>query len=569
MKIFNWIIKSRAGKMALSAMQAVGLSAAVGVAGIAAWQFLGAPADNTAFSPQSYDPGEVVYVAGAAGGSYDANGEVKSAFQAKSSKAIEMTERLSAAQKRADEYDDSVTLPAGTAEPAMAAYQMGSSEGLGMGSNAAREENNPMAMVQRSMAGVTDALSRVQSQSQGAAAQAGQKPEGAVPTLASASKDWGSSAAKQSLSGGNGSAFNSTFAIQGQAGGAADGKGQAAAMAQAGDVIAQAQQQAMGMTEGMRMRGQTSFGKEDGLGGSRNAVIADQRRSKAAGDLEFIRKRSADAALNKHRSTNEGARAFLASTKISGGVSVTGDSVVLGEGQGSKDFDSDYNVNTGRIRSAMDAVASREADRHKDRLSMQRWFWAALGVAVSAMIAIPFLKNITIFGVNLGLVMACLAIGVLSIGFVKAAHYAGTWGKSGLSTTFMITLGILIGGVWASFHFADAFKTFYQKVAKIFGIGGKGGATAGGGATGGAGAAGGGAAGGGAAGGAGAAGGGAAAGAGTAGATTAASTATAATTTTAATATTAGATTAAMSAGTAALWMLGSVGAGALLGGML
>lgn len=537
MKIFHWIIKSRAGKVALSAMQAVGLSAAVGVAGIAAWQFLGSSADNTAFSPQSYNPGEVVYVAGAAGGSYEANGEVKSAFQAKSSKAIEMMERLSAAQKRADEYDDSVTLPASTAEPAMAAYQMGSSEGLGMGANAAGEENNPMAMVQRSMAGVTDALSRVQSQAQGAASQAGQKPEGAVPTLASASKDWGSSAAKQSLSGGNGSAFNSTFAIQGQAGGAANGKGQAAAMAQAGDVIAQAQQQAMGMTEGMRMRGQASFGKEDGLGGSRNAVIADQRHSKAAGDLEFIRKRSADAALNKRRSTNEGARAFLASTKISGGVSVTGDSVVLGEGQGSKDFNSDYDVSSGRIRGAMDAVANQEADRHKDRLSMQRWFWAALGTAVAAMIAIPFLKHITIFGVNLGLVTACLAIAVLAIGFVKAAHYAGTWGKSGLSTTFMITLAILIGGVWASFHFADAFETFYKEVAHVFGIGAPQGASM-------------------------------AATEATAGATTAA-TASANTAAASTAAAAAGATTATMSAGTATLWMLGGLGAGALLGGLL
>lgn len=470
MKIFHWIIKSRAGKMALSAMQAVGLSAAVGVAGIAAWQFLGAPADNTAFSPQSYDPGEVVYVAGAAGGSYDANGEVKSAFQAKSSKAIEMTERLSAAQKRADEYDDSVTLPSSTAEPAMAAYQMGSSEGLGMGSNAAREENNPMAMVQRSMAGVTDALSRVQSQAQGAAAQAGQKPEGAVPTLASASKDWGSSAAKQSLSGGNGSAFNSTFAIQGQAGGAADGKGQAAAMAQAGDVIAQAQQQAMGMTEGMRMRGQASFGKEDGLGGSRNAVIADQRRSKAAGDLEFIRKRSADAALNKHRSTNEGARAFLASTKISGGVSVTGDSVVLGEGQGSKDFNSDYNVNMGRVKGAIDSVSASEAERRQDRHNMQKWLWRAIFTCLGAMIAIPLLKN-SFWGWFGAIAMTIMALGTAAMAIVKAAQYAHKWGASGLSTTIMIISGFMVAGVAAAWIFRSAFKEFFDKVAAKLGIG--------------------------------------------------------------------------------------------------
>lgn len=93
MNIFKWLT-GRAGKMALSAAQAVGLSAVVGVAGIAAWQYLDSPADNTAFNPAAqYDPGEVVYVAGASGGAYGANGEVESAFRAKPSKAIEMTEK--------------------------------------------------------------------------------------------------------------------------------------------------------------------------------------------------------------------------------------------------------------------------------------------------------------------------------------------------------------------------------------------------------------------------------------------------------------------------------------------
>ena len=73
MNIFKWIT-GRAGKMALSAAQAVGLSAVVGVAGIAAWQYLDAPADNTAFNPAAqYNPGEIVYVAGASGGAYGAN----------------------------------------------------------------------------------------------------------------------------------------------------------------------------------------------------------------------------------------------------------------------------------------------------------------------------------------------------------------------------------------------------------------------------------------------------------------------------------------------------------------
>ena len=80
MNIFKWIT-GRAGKVALSAMQAVGLTAVVGVAGIAAWQYLDSPAEtNNTFTPAAYDSGEVVYVAGAntgayAGGSYAGGGE--------------------------------------------------------------------------------------------------------------------------------------------------------------------------------------------------------------------------------------------------------------------------------------------------------------------------------------------------------------------------------------------------------------------------------------------------------------------------------------------------------------
>ena len=98
MNIFKWLGKS--GKIALSTAQAVGLSAVIGVAGIAAWQYLDAPSDNTAFNlGGQYNPGEVVYVAGANGGSYGANGEVQSSFLATPSKAIEMTEKMALAQR--------------------------------------------------------------------------------------------------------------------------------------------------------------------------------------------------------------------------------------------------------------------------------------------------------------------------------------------------------------------------------------------------------------------------------------------------------------------------------------
>lgn len=484
MNIFKWIT-GRAGKMALSAAQAVGLSAVVGVAGIAAWQYLDAPADNTAFNPAAqYNPGEIVYVAGASGGAYGANGEVQSAFRAKPSKAIEMTEKMTLAQQRAEELDDSVTIPSSAAPSDPRAYQMGGTEGLGMGGNRANEQdlkNNPMALVQQSMAGVSEAVSRAQAQAQGqAAAAAGQAPAGQAPagTLASATRDWGSSAATKGISGGGGNSFNSSFSIQDS--GKNTGKGAAgAANMNVGDVLASAQARANQMMEGTHLRSRSSFGKDDGMGGSRDTVGGNARNSKEGKDLEFIRKRSADAAKNKNRAANEGSRAFLASTRISGGMTVVGDNVTTGQGQDSQDFDAVNEVNLRGIK-AWGVSAEEEALlRQKDRQTLLKWMWSAIGVALAAMIAIPFLKNITVLGIPVGLIaaiiMAVAATAVCVVGFVKAAQYANRWGGEGLSTALMIITPLMTAGVWASFIWATAFKNFYTNILDKLGLGSSGG----------------------------------------------------------------------------------------------
>ena len=484
MKIFKWLT-DRGGKMALSAAQAVGLSAVVGVAGIAAWQFLDTPTDNTAFNlGGQHNRGEVVYVAGASGGTYGENGEIQSAFMATPSKAIEMTEKQALAQKQAEEAAESFTIPVDDvpSSPALAgAYQMGGSEGLGMGGNFANEEilkNNPMAFAQQSIAGVTDAITRAQAQAQGAGqngtAAAGGQPAGAAPALASASRDWGSSAATRGLSGGGGTAFNSSFVVQDsqKGGGSAASAG---TPQQAARVMQQFQEQlAASGQEGQRLRAQANFGGSQGLDPDWDATAAGFRNAREGKDLEFIRKRSADAAGNRNRAANEGARAFLASTKISGGLRVSGANVTTGQGQSSADFNGEYDSQLRAIQgwstdSNMDAI-----QRQEDRNAMIKWMWTATAVALAAMIAIPLVKNITVLGVPVGfwlaLGIAALATYACGKGFVEAAQYARRWGGSGMSTAIMAITPILTGGVWASFIWAKAFKNLYTKVGEKLGF---------------------------------------------------------------------------------------------------
>lgn len=479
MNIFKWIT-GRAGKVALSAMQAVGLTAVVGVAGVAAWQYLDSPAEtNNTFTPAAYDSGEVVYVAGAntgayAGGSYAGGGESQSSMQI-STNTLKRLERQEMSQRAAEEmaeYAPDYSASVASSSPTQA-YQMGGTEGLGTGANVANEfdlKNNPMAAMQQSMAGVTDMISQAQAQAQqqAQAAAPGQAPAGA-PTLASASKNWGSSGATSGGSSGN--VFNSSFAVQDS--GKNKGSVSAAdAAKQAGDVMASAQAQAARMMrDGSSMRARSSFGNNNMIGEGRDASVQNSRTSKDGRDLDFIRRRSADAAKNKNRSAVEGARAFLASTKISGGMMISSDNVTTGQGQGSKDFNQDYDANLRGIKTWSANMENKTAQRDKARHDMQTWFWVALGTAIAAAVAIPFLKHIKLFGVPIvALALAAVATAFCAVGFAKAMSFAKTYGKSSYSTMAMTLTGLSIAGVWSSFFLSGAHKVIAKHAFTILGM---------------------------------------------------------------------------------------------------
>lgn len=468
MNIFKWLT-GRAGKMALSAAQAVGLSAVVGVAGIAAWQYLDSPADNTAFNPAAqYDPGEVVYVAGASGGTYGANGEVESAFRAKPSKAIEMTEKMTLAQKQAQAMEDDV-IPSVSVSPTPSAYQMGATEGLGMNANDGKGEGldgNPLAAIQGTMSGMKDVISRAQAQAQAQAGAQNPEEKPGKATLASAKRT-----SAGSSSAGHGQAFNSSFVIQnsGKNTGSRAVAG-AGSPEEVGNIFASAQAQANRTVEGMQMRSRSNFGPgNNSLGADKDLSVGDARSSKEGKDLVFIQKRSADAARNKNRSANEGSRAFLASTKVSGGMRIVGDTVAIGQGQGSKDFD---NVNEANLRgigkwtqSAVDEATLRRIDRQ----NLQKWLWKAIATCLAAMIAIPLLKH-SFWGWFAAIALTVVALATAAMAIVKAGQFANKWGGSGMSTAVIIVGGLMAAGVAMAWIFRGAFKEFYKSIGEELGL---------------------------------------------------------------------------------------------------
>ncbi|MCQ2410950.1 MAG: hypothetical protein MJ053_05690, partial [Elusimicrobiaceae bacterium] len=458
-------------------------------AGLGAWQYLSGPADDTnAFNPAQYNPGEVVYVAGANTGAYGSNshtgktGEPGSSVQV-SARTIQQLERQELAERAEQELADTV-ITSSPAEPmpeSRGAYQMGGTEGLGMGANFANEltsPDNPMGALNSSMAGMKAMIANAQQQVAGKAAQVGSGAQTgdsantkASPTsqgaLASVTPNW-------SRSGGGGQAFNSSFSVQdsGKNGGAAGGRnGSGRGATEAMDALTAAQQQAAGMLEGARIKGKSSFGPMEGVGANRNATVSNGGRGKQAkDDLEFFTKRSIEVAKNKHRNNTE-ANVFLASTQISGGMMIAAENFRTGQGQGSKDFSSSLDANLRGIGTwSLDTSASEK--KHQDDYdNLKTWFWVTLITAVVTAIAIPLVKNIPVYGWWIALGLAVLATALCIVGYVKAFQYANTWGNEGFSKTLLWTTPLEVLGVWASFVSFATSLSIMGKVGALFGVG--------------------------------------------------------------------------------------------------
>jgi len=226
----------------------------------------------------------------------------------------------------------------------------------------------------------------------------------------------------------------------------------------------------------MRMRSQSNFGNTEGFSGSWDASVANARTSKEANELKFIRKRSADAAANKHRSANEGARAFLASTKISGGMRITGENVTTGQGQGSTDVNNEYETNLRGIKDWADARDAYEEKRQQKLNELKGWFWGAVAIAIAAMIAIPYLKRLPApWGWIAAAAMAVAALAVIVVGFVKCMKFFkefDDYGFKGWPAAITILLPILAAGVGISF-IKKVSDWIIKQMDKILGLGEK------------------------------------------------------------------------------------------------
>lgn len=471
MNIFKWL-KSKSGKLPITLAQAAGITAVVGAAGFGAMTFLSSPSDNTnTFLPPSYNQGEVVYVAqSAGGGSYEANGEVGSSFNAAPSRAIQLANQAAdrQAQTRALEESSRQTPALGGSDAPAApqmpqAYQLTGAD-LGQGLGGGKDKNlnaslDAFSTIQNQLTGVTQAINNAQagaSQAPGAPAQAAEGQSAAK--LASAPRNWGSGGLTRA--GGGGGSSNS-FAVQNSGKNArTNGGASAAEMAQAGDAIAQAQA-AMAQLQaegGRRMRSQANFGRSEGLTKDKDARTGASRRfGKGKDELDFIRKHSADIASNKTNSANEAGRPFLASTVISDGLIVNGEQVTTGQGASSGDLGNNFDKQMKGIGAKLGQVQADMDEQELARNELKSWLWKMLTVALAAILAIALMPRVTLLGKAAAYGLAAGTAGWLWYNTInKITHYNGVCGSDKWSVIGWITAGIMTAGlgaaVWWGMH---------------------------------------------------------------------------------------------------------------------
>ncbi len=490
MNILKWL-KNKAGKMPISIAQIGGIAAVVGAAGFGAMTYLSSPStDNNAFIPPSVyeQQGNVQYVAqSAGGGQYTSNGEVASAFHATQSDSIRLANREFEREKQARALAEADVQPTYAGEDNSMqmpkAYQMGQADlGLGMGSTGDKQQNGSLEMfsqLQKQLSGIGDVVNNAQAKAS-ASQQGGAKADGTSGTsgqtaaqLANAQRNWGQGGLTRAGSGGG---IDNSFALQ-NSGKNQGGQGAeaATAMAQMGNVMADARAALGQMQEGARMRSRANFGPSDGLGSDRNLSGQRERRlsTKERDELSLIHKQTAEIAKNKTNAATAGMDPFLASAKLSGGITVDGGNVTTGQGASSSDL-SNADKQLRGVRAGLAGVQANMDERKAVRDELKAWLWTMLTVGVAAILVITALVSLAKAGfwnawawVAAGVATAVALAYIWGNTISKIADYNGLNGSDKLTTLGWVLSGIVTGGI-AMAWFVFSGEKLGNKIANLF-----------------------------------------------------------------------------------------------------
>lgn len=373
----------------LSATQAIAASAAVGLGGIAAWQFLSSSSpSDTAYNSLGYQPQEeIVYVSSASTGKYGRGESTESSFRAAPSKAIEMQQQEAEylrQQELAREEAERAAYEANLSTPSVQANSFGGlNEGLGNKKLEAMTPEEIKALQAQTMQQAQDAIAAGKAQADAIAAAAASGVNGAASRggLGAAA---GASGRSGSMMAGTGLSSSGSVQYVGMPGATGDGSMGSGGLSSGVDAPYLPDQEGARIPVARNQRANPSFG----------AHVSRIQDSKDFNSLELMAKRSAEIAGNETRSANEAGRAFMASTQNSGGIRLDGvGEVSVGQGASSDDFgDASLSGIHSAVGGAMDDLMTAEEQFRQDRKNLRKKLRKLIGYTfVAFAIGIPWL----------------------------------------------------------------------------------------------------------------------------------------------------------------------------------
>ena len=413
MKWIKNLLRQKAGKLALTGLQALGLSAAVGVAGIAAWQMLSSSDDvnaDTVFS--AANDSEVVYVAGTSGANaytgvsgYGDGGAVQSGINMRMSKDMKMMESDLINAKIAEQKTEM-----DTKEDSVKSFKMdGTSTGLGMDSAATDPQKMMSGLQGGGMPDIQSQIAALQQQAEAAqkkaAAEAGANAEAAQGVAAAGDALAQAQAALAGVSGGKWD-MNTDIA---RAGGSALGATPLQAGAyqgKEGDALRAVQQASSNLPKRMKAADATPVRFQ---GGRESTIGAGKNLDNARDTLEAATKSSIESLKNQSRSATEmTAVTFLADETLAAGVQLSGENVVTNGGTNTLDM-LDEEPDPKDFDAAFDPVKEEIDAYNKDFGELESLF---IGFEIAAgvlNVASYFAKGLT------GRIIWTVAYGILAI----------------------------------------------------------------------------------------------------------------------------------------------------------
>lgn len=491
MKLFNWFNKS--GKMTtatVAGLTALGGAAVVG----ASLLYLQEPADNNSFNLGGDQNTNIVYASGS-GRAYDygapgANGgEVGSSIRVTSTNIDRLDQQVLREQRREEMAESE--------RDAAQAYRVSQGEGLRTGNTEYEGDQIATQNFGGQMQGMMANLQGMMAQATGGAQGApnmpgmpgpqGQPAPGAAASQATASqaaggpaalqtaarKDWSHSAALGGRSDGSGQAGANQFVMQANGRGQAAGGDASAAMAQMGDVMRQAQEQARSLVGGgPKMQNSARFGSGANLDGGLDSFGRGRERAQSGDRITRAFKVSAEGSKNKNRGANEMGKAWLDSNQVTGGLTLdNGSTVNAGQGVASEDITGNVEKGMKNMQAKFDQLEDTALQRQQELKELQGKLWSTVLTCIGIMMVLPWLAKIKIFGIPVFAIAATVYAGIQILSLIKAAaNFASTWGGSGFSTTAGIVGGLLAAGVAASWIWMKSWRIFQRTILNLLGM---------------------------------------------------------------------------------------------------